>query len=335
MVDVLNQAEIDQLLSAIASGDSSVEVDSGGSRAVKTYNFKRPNKFNKDQLRAVQMLHETFARHLTSALSTMTRSMVSADVANVEQVTYEEFVHSVVAPTTLGILDIEPFHGKAMLEINQHLIFALIDRMLGGRGDPLEKNRDTTEMEKVIIDRVIVRVLDVLDESWRTIHDEVEFKLTGRESNPFFVQIAPKTDMVLLVNVKVQVGNVDGRVNLCIPFLHIEPVIDKFNPQQWFITKDKALPEEDRDKLRKRISHVSVGVTAELGETSLTLSDISGLAPGDVINMGKPLTEAGIMRVGPIPKFAVTFGTVGGRLSAQILEVLPPEEMRIENDELV
>lgn len=333
MVDVLNQSEIDQLLSAIASGDSSVEADPGSTRPVKAYNFKRPNKFNKDQLRAVQMLHETFARHLTSALSTMTRSMVSAEVANVEQVTYEEFVHSVVAPTTLGILDIEPFHGKAMLEINQHLIFALIDRMLGGRGEPLERNRETTEMEKVIIDRVIVRVLDVLDESWRTIHDEVEFGLTGRESNPFFVQIAPKTDMVLLVNVKVQVGNVDGRVNLCIPFLHIEPVIDKFNPQQWFITRDEALPEEEREKLRRRVGHVKVGLTAELGETCLTLADISELAPGDVINMGKPLSEPGMMMVGPIPKFSVAFGTVEGRLSAQVLEILSPENVRDDCDQ--
>lgn len=335
MVDVLNQAEIDQLLSAIASGDSSVEADPVGARTVKTYNFKRPNKFNKDQLRAVQMLHETFARHLTSALSTMTRSMVSAEVANVEQVTYEEFVHSVVAPTTLGVLEIEPFNGRALLEVNQHLIFALIDRMLGGRGEPLERSRDTTEMEKVIIDRVIVRILDVLDESWRTIHDEIEFQLTGRESNPFFVQIAPKTDMVLLVNVNVQVGNVDGRVNLCIPFIHIEPVIDKFNPQQWFVTKDKELPEEEREKLRKRINSVGVGLTAELGETSLTLADISALEPGDVINMGKPLTEPGIMLVGPIPKFSVTFGTVEGRLSAQVLEVLPADQVREGSDEPV
>ncbi len=334
MVDVLNQSEIDQLLQAIASGDSSVDQEASSSKPVKAYNFKRPNKFNKDQLRAVQMLHETFTRHLTSTLSTMTRCMVSAEVANVEQITYEEFVHSVVAPTTLAILDIEPFGGRALLEMNQHLIFALIDRMLGGRGDPLEAVRETTEIETVVVDRVILRLLDVLEESWATIHDDVRFVLNGRESNPFFVQIAPKTDMVLLVTVRVQVGNVDGRINLCIPFLHIEPIIDKFNPQQWFITKDKSLPEEEREKLRHRVYNVRVPLTAELGETSLSVSDISELAPGDVINMGKPLTEPGIIRVGPIPKFNVAFGTVGGKLSAQILEVLAVDE-DMEGEELV
>lgn len=332
MVEVLNQSEIDQLLQAIASGDSLVDHDPSESRPVKAYNFKRPNKFNKDQLRAVQMLHEAFARHLTSTLSTMTRSMVSAEVANVEQITYAEFVHSVVSPTTLSILEIEPFSGRALLEMNQHLIFALIDRMLGGRGEPLEDVRETTEMESVVVDRVILRLLDVLEESWGTIQEGIRFKLTGRESNPFFVQIAPKADMVLLVTVRVQVGNVEGRINLCIPFLHIEPVIDRFNPQQWFITKDKTLPEEERQKLRRRIRGVRVPLTAELGETSLSLADISELAPGDVINMGKPLMEPGIIRVGPIPKFTVAFGTVGGHLSAQVLEVISQDADRDEEE---
>jgi flagellar motor switch protein FliM len=324
-VDVLNQAEIDQLISSLASGSPGVEA-SGGEKAVKVYDFRRPNKFNKDQLRAVHMLHDSFARHLTNILSTMTRSMVSAEVANVEQLPYEEFVNSVLAPTTLAILEVRPFGGKALMEIKQTLVFALIDRMLGGKGLPLEEPRECTDLERVIVDRVLDRIIGELDESWKTIKEDISFHLFGEESNPFFVQIVPKNEMVLLVTLRVQVGQIEGQLNLCLPFHCIEPVIDKFNPQEWFIARDNQYSAEGRQRLKKRIRDVKVDLTAELCDTTLTLKELAEIAEGDVINLGKPITEPGLLKVGPIPKFNVVFGNVEDRMCAKIVEILPPQE---------
>lgn len=325
MADVLNQAEIDKLLGALASGEVSASPEKT-EKAVKTYNFRRPNKFNRDQIRAVQMLHESFARYLTSALSTMTRSMVSVEVSNVEQVPYEEFVRSVLSPTTLAILDVVPLDGKAILEINQLLMFSLIDRMLGGKGLPIDSAREFTDLERVIVDRILFRILSELDDSWKTIDEGVHFKLFGKESNPFFVQIVPKAEMVLLVNIKAQVGVVEGRMNLCLPFHTLEPIMERFNPQEWFVAKDKNFSKEDRTKFTRKIQNVIVNLTAELASTTLSLEEISTLSPGDVINLGTPITEPGTMSVGPIPKFRISFGSDHeGKVCASIVDIIPPE----------
>jgi flagellar motor switch protein FliM len=272
------------------------------------------------------MLHDSFARHLTNILSTMTRSMVSAEVANVEQLPYEEFVNSVLAPTTLAILEVRPFGGKALMEVKQTLVFALIDRMLGGKGLPLEEPRECTDLERVIVDRVLDRIIGELDESWKTIKEDISFHLFGEESNPFFVQIVPKNEMVLLVTLRVQVGQIEGQLNLCLPFHCIEPVIDKFNPQEWFIARDNQYSAEGRQRLKKRIRDVKVDLTAELCDTTLTLKELAEIAEGDVINLGKPITEPGLLKVGPIPKFNVVFGNVEDRMCAKIVEILPPQE---------
>lgn len=322
-MEVLNQAEIDRLINSIASGTASVEHPTG-EKGVKVYDFRRPNKFNRDQLRAVHMLHDGFARHLTNLLSSMTRSMVSVEVANVEQIPYEEFVNSVFSPTTLAILEVRPFGGKALMEVRQSLVFALIDRMLGGQGIPLDENRECTDLERVIVDRLLKRMIGELNESWKTIQEDISFHLFGEESNPFFVQIVPKNEMVLLVNLRVQVGKIEGQLNLCFPFHCIEPVIDRFNPQEWFISRDSQQDAEGRLRIKRRIRDVKINLTAELCDTVLTLRDLSEITEGDVINLGKPITEPGIVKVGPIPKFTVVFGTKDNKMCAKILDILSP-----------
>ncbi|HPD96799.1 MAG TPA: flagellar motor switch protein FliM [Synergistales bacterium] len=324
-MDVLNQAEIDRLIGALASGEK-IEEEDVSEKAVKTYDFRRPNKFNRDQLRAVQMLHESFARHLTSKLSAMSRIMVSAEIATVEQIPYEEFMRSVIAPTTLAILDVSPYGGKSLLEVSQFLVFALLDRMLGGGGQPLNRSRDCTDLEKVVVDKVLETMVEGLNESWKAIREDFMFSVFGRESNPFFVQIVPKSEMVLLVNIKVQVGTVEGHLNLCFPYHCMEPVIDRFNPQEWFVARDKSYSDGEKEILRKRVSDVRVDLRAELCETSLTLNEISNLCEGDVINLGRPVSGSGILKVGSIPKFSVVFGTSGDRTCARISGVLPPQE---------
>lgn len=326
LVDVLNQSEIDKLLNAIASGEANAVVEEPG-KSVKVYDFRRPSKFNRDQIRAFQMLHESFGRYLTSALSAMTRSVVSVDIANVEQIPYEEFVRSVASPTTIAILEVTPLGGKAILEVSQQLIFALIERLLGGKGTPPLHVREFTDLEFAIVDKILHRVLRELDESWKTLENGLRFKLLGMESNPFFVQIAPKTEMMLLVTIRVQVGVTEGKMNLGLPYHTLEPILDKFNPQEWFLSKDKALSEEERKKLREKIENVEVPITAELCSAELTLRDIYEVSQGDVINLGVPISQPGVVRVGSIPKFSAAFGkTEKGNLAAKVLEVFYEED---------
>jgi flagellar motor switch protein FliM len=325
--DVLSQSEIDSLLSALTSG--SVDLDSmtqdAGEHKIKVYDFKRPDKFSKDQLRAIQMIHEAFARQLTTVMSTLIRSMVSAEVASVDQLAYEEFVNSLVQPTVIGILEMHPFNGNALIEINPNLVFAIIDRLLGGKGEFTGKARELTDIEKTVTERVVMRMLELLEESWSTVVD-VRFRFESMESNPFFVQICPPRDMILLVIIKLKVGDVEGMVSLCIPYFLMEPIMDKLSSQQWFVSTSRKSDESIKDNLLKTLDRVKVPMTLELGHTVLSLGDVYELEAGDVIKLDELVGSEIDVRVGNYVRFRGKPGTVDGRLAAEVTEIVNGEE---------
>lgn len=291
---------------------------------IKIYDFKRPDKFSKDQLRAIQMIHEAFARQLTTVMSTLIRSMVSAEVASVDQLAYEEFVNSLVQPTVIGTLEVYPFNGNALIEINPNLVFAIIDRLLGGKGEFSGKLRELTDIEKTVIERVLMRMLELLEESWSTVVD-VRFRLEGMESNPFFVQICPPRDMVLLVIMKIKVGEVEGMISLCIPYFLMEPIVDKLSSQQWFVSTGRKGDEGARELIEKNLNRVKVPMAMELGHTILSLADVYGLEVGDVIKLDEPFDGDMDVRVGNHVRFKAKPGTVEGRLSGEVTEVVHVE----------
>lgn len=324
--DVLSQNEIDSLLEALSSG--SVDVDamrSDEEKSVKLYDFRRPDKFSKDQLRAIQMIHESFTRQLTTTMSTMVRSMVSAEIASVDQLAYDEFIRSLVQPTVIGVLEMYPFSGNAIIEINPNLVFAIIDRMLGGRGEFTGKIRELTDIERTVVERVLMRMLELLEESWSTVVD-VRFRYENLESNPFFVQICPGTDMVLLVILKLSVGDVEGMISICIPYFLMEPIMDKLSSQQWFASTGRKADDAAMDYLKKHMEKIHIPVALELGHTVLNVSDVMQLRAGDVIKLDETLEDPLGIRVGNLVKFKALPGSVDGRYAAEISEIIPGEE---------
>jgi flagellar motor switch protein FliM len=329
--EVLSQNEIDALLSALSSGSVDLEAISESAREdkIKLYDFRRPDKFSKDQLRAIQMIHESFARQVTTALSTMVRAMVSAEVVSVDQLAYDEFVRSLVQPTTIAVLEMYPLTGNAVMELNPHLVFSIIDRMLGGKGEPLRKARELTDIERTVVERVLLRMLELLEESWSTVVD-VRFRFDSMESNPFFVQICPGTDMVLLVTLKVQVGETEGMINLCVPYIVMEPMVDKLSSQHWFASTGRKDVQGVREALKNRLNAVVVPVVLELGHSILSLQDVMQLQEGDVIRLDGTRGDPLGLRVGNRVKFYASPGTVDGAYAAKVTEVLSGEAQREE-----
>jgi flagellar motor switch protein FliM len=320
--EVMSQNEIDSLLQAISSGDDKIAtMEANEEKPLKLYDFRRPDKFSKDQMRAIQMIHESFSRSLTTSLSTMVRSMVSVEVVAVDQLAYDEFIHSLVQPTVIGILEMYPLSGNAILEINNQLTFAIIDRLLGGKGEPLRKPRDLTDIERTVVERVMMKILEHLEESWSTVVD-IRFRFETMESNPFFVQVCPGTDMVLLVTMKIQIGDVQGIMNFCIPYFVIEPLIDKLSSQQWFSSTGRKSTEGVQEILRARLNEVSVPLALELGNSVVTLGDVIQLRAGDVIRLDGTVKDNIGMRVGNRIKFMCAPGMNKKNYAAQITEVL-------------
>lgn len=329
--EVMSQSEIDALLNSISSGGDEFEPPKE-EKPLKLYDFKRPDKFSKDQLRAIQMIHESFARSLTTSLSSMVRSMVSVEVVAVDQLAYDEFIHSLVQPTVIGILEMYPLSGNAIMELGNLLTFAIIDRLLGGKGEPLRKPRDLTDIEQTVIERVMMKALEHLEEAWSTVVD-IRFRFEQMESNPFFVQVCPGSDMVLLVTLKLHIGDVEGIMNFCIPYFVIEPLIDKLSSQQWFSSTNRKGMEGVKEALTDRLNEVSVQMALELGHSVISLGDVIQMQPGDYITLEGKVEDPLGVRVGNRVKFHARPGIHEKKYAAEITEVLGDEELPVQGEE--
>ena len=334
MPDVLSQNAIDDLLKSISSGANIEEIASKADEyaKLKIYDFKRPDKFSKDQLRAIQMIHESFARQMTTVLSTLIRSIVSAEIASVEQLAYEEFVNYMVQPTVIGLIEMHPFDGSMLIEINPALVFTIIDRMLGGRGTFAGSIRELTDIEKTVIERVIMRILELLEDSWSTVVD-VRFRFESMESNPFFVQICSPSDMVLVVIMKLRVSDVEGMVSLCFPYFLIEPIMDRLSSQQWFASTSHKQDEEVQGFLNASMRQVKMPLAMELGHTVLSLNDVYALQAGDVIKLDELKDSHIDVRVGNQVRFEARPGTLNGHMAVELTKVLTNEIPEIQADE--
>lgn len=333
MTDILSQDEIDQLLTAISSGDiqSDDYTQQAEQKKVKIYDFKRPDKFSKDQIRTVQMMHETFARLTTTALSAKLRAMVQVHVTSVDQLTYEEFIRSIPNPTTLALINMDPLKGNAILEIDPSITFTIIDRLFGGLGEHYKVNRELTDIEIAVVEGVIVHVLGNLREAWATVID-LRPRLGNIETNPQFAQIVPPNEMVMLITLETKIGENEGMMNLCIPYITIEPIIAKLSAQYWFSSIRRGESEQNKSTIQGRLEAVEVEISVEIGEVTLSFSEIMEMKKGQIIKLGNTtIRDDFTFKVGDRPKFKCRPGRVGSHLAVQIGESIEdvPDEFLI------
>ena len=341
MTEILSQDEIDALLTAVSQGEPGGEPDlgsafsqssssSGGGtptksgkekKRLKVYDFRRPDKFSKDQIRTLQMMHETFARLTTTSLSATLRTMVHVHVVSVDQLTYEEFTRSIPSPTTLGIVNMDPLKGSSVVEIDPSVTFAIIDRLFGGKGEPLKTNRELTEIELSVIEGIIVRLLGNLRESWANAID-LRPRLGNIEINPQFAQIVPPNSMVVLTTFDTKVGDVEGMMNFCIPYITIEPIISKLSAQYWYSSIRKGITTENFNLIKDQISDVRIEVVAKLSETELSYRDIASIQVGDIIRLKDTIHTDVDIFIGGSVKFRGKAGTLGKRTAIQIKEIV-------------
>ena len=288
MPEILTQEEIDSLLSAVGQGTlpqgAGPTARPSRSQNVQSYDFTRPNRVSKDQVRTLQMLHETFARNLSSAMSAYLRSLVEVRLTSVEQLTYGEFMVTVAVPSPLGIFEMAPLTGGAILEMNLQLVFPMIDRILGGAGRASIQVRDLTEIERTLVDRIFRRILVALQQAWAQF-GRFEIRLMNLETRPQFVQLTAPNEMAILATFEVRVGEQQGLMNLCLPLPMLEPVLPRLVTQRWFGRRAEAEGGLSAD-LRAHLETLSLDVRAFLGEMAVPIGELLRLAPGDVLPLG-------------------------------------------------
>ena len=329
MNEVLSQDEIDQLLQAISTGESEADEFKPvtDTRRIKIYDFRRPDKFSKEQIRTVSNMHETFARLTTTSLSAQLRTLVHVHVASVDQLTYEEFIRSIPTPTTLAVINMDPLKGNAVLEIAPEITFIIIDRLFGGSGDTGGKvNRDLTDIEQSVMEGIIVRILANMREAWTQVID-LRPRLQQIETNPQFAQIVPPSEMVILVTLEIKIGEEAGMMNICIPYITIEPIVSKLSSSFWFSSVRRSSTTQYLGTLKEKLADVEMELVADIGSINVPIRDVLSLRTGDVIRhntikVGEPLT----LSVGSKKKFYCQPGVVGKKVAVQIIEKIDEQE---------
>jgi flagellar motor switch protein FliM len=332
MSQVLDQAEIDALLESTGpnadDGPASEtgQADRPGSapagtrraaRSVPTYDFKRPERVSKDQIRAISAIHEVFSRDLGPVLSGLLRTIVDVRVVGVEQLTYNEFLQTLPDPTCLMILQAPPLERQMCLEISPLIVFPVIDRLLGGDNSNLfVPQRPLTMIEWRLVGRIADRTLEHLSEAWRALGG-AHFQVVGTESSPQLVHIATPTDVVVLIAFEIRLGQTTGTMSLCVPFNAIEPALNRLTSRSRFANPTPATDSQQK-RLVRNVVKSPVNLTAYLGQTTIRLSELRELRPGDLIPLEKRIDRDLILRVGGRNKFAGKVGQFRGHRALRI-----------------
>lgn len=318
MAKILSQEEVDALLRSHAKGSAkpgaapaaaaTVEKSAPAQKAKKAqpqkkvslYNFRRPDRVSREQMRTLHFMHDRFARNFSSSLSAYLRSITEVNLVSVEQLSYQEFLLSVPDPTCFNAIAIRPLEGAFALEVNPQLVFPIIDKMLGGPGEPLKQMRTMTDIEQSIFDGVLKLALEDLREAWRGIID-LDFKIQARETSPQLIQIVAPNEVVILVVFEVKMGAVVGMINLAIPSIILEPVATKFDQEMYTGYKKSSTFEEAR-LLMESVKRCDMAVAAEIRGTSLRLRDVLALQKGDVVPLTRRFDAVLDLTVDGIPR---------------------------------
>ena len=325
MADVMSQEEIDRLLNQISSGEFDVdEMKNQPEKQVKNYDFARPAKFSKEHLRTLEIIFEHYGRLLSTELPAYLRKNVQVDVMNSEVVIYSEFSNALSNPVLLGVVNFSPLKGNIIIELGANLGFAIIDRLLGGVGNSLERNREFSEIELSILERIFSICVNILREPWKSVVN-LNPRLERIETNSQFAQIISPSETIAIVTISIKIGDVSGLMNICLPFTCMEPVMDKLNTKYWFSTMQEKDDQSYQDAIESLISKALVPVKAILGKSTISVADFANLQLGDVIKLKRDVDDELEIYVGDIKKFSALPGSYNDNYAVRITEVIREE----------
>lgn len=326
MGDVLSQNEIDALLNALSSGELDVdEIKESGEKQVKDYDFARPSKFSKEHLRTLEIIFEHYGRLLSTNLPVYLRKNVQIEVMNSEAVTYQEFSNALSNPVLLGIVNFAPLQGSIIIEMATNLGYAMVDRMLGGKGEALEKVREYSEIELLILERIFIVCVNLLHEPWQNVV-EIHPRLERIETNSQYAQIISPSEMIAIITISVKIGDVEGLMNVCLPYITVEDVIDKLNTKYWYANMQQYDETDYADAIEVLIRKAQIPLKAVLGSSTISVSDFSTLQVGDIIRLDRDAEEELEVYVGNIKKFTALPGVSGDNYAVRVTQVIREEQ---------
>jgi len=332
MADILSQEEIDALLEVVEEEDIAPDElekasDILDNRQITLYDFKRPNRVSKEQLRSIRAIHDKMARSLASDISSLMRSIVEIQLHSVDQMTYGEFLMSLPSPTSFNVFSLKPLDGKGVIELNPSIVFPMIDRLLGGNGAPFETTREFTDIELNLLDQILKVVTQNMKEVWSPIMDLYPI-IEAKESSPNVVQIVAQNEIVIMVIMEIIIGQTSGMMNICYPVITIESLLPRLANRDLMLNETSGRKSRNKE-LRALLRGAKIELEAVLGYAELNMKQVLDLEVGDIIKLNRPADDTVIVKVDGREKFIADFGIRRYRRSIKIKEIL-----RTEHDEI-
>jgi flagellar motor switch protein FliM len=326
MGDILSQAEIDALLQQLSGGDADAVVTPiTSTKEAHIYDFALPSKFNREQLRTLENIFDNFARSASSFLTGYLRTTTNLEVAQAEQIMYRDFNVALANPVVLAMVEMQPLKGTIIIEISNNIGYAIIDRILGGPGFGLKKMRDFSEIEKILLERVVLQILTFLPEPFENVL-QIRPRLEKLETNAQFAQIINPTEMVAFVMLNIKIGSSEGTVSFCLPHLVLEPIMDKLYTKFWYMHHEEDNKGVYRERLEAELETARVPVSVIVGRTTIMVSDFINLQKDDIIQLDSYVDSDFHVMIGNLLKFQAKPGISRGRNAVQITSLIAKEE---------
>src|ERR1051326_3995818 len=329
MGKTLSQWEIDALLNTISTDDSTAGVtgNSGSTsmpdRSIKLYDFRRPDKFSKEHIRAIQNIHETFARVTASSLSSYLRAPTTVSLSSIEQVVYDEYIHQLANPTLVNLVELQPLSGRIVVEMNMNIGLAMLDRMMGGAGQVTMRRGELTDIEMALLRSLGATISAGLRDGWTAVAD-LQPVLVETVLNADVVQAALPGDIAALLLFEIHTLGMSGTISICVPHPVIEPLMDRLNTQAWFSSSSRKNGcENHRNRLAEPIRDARLPITVELGSTTVTLGELMDIREDDVIRLDRSQEAELPIRAGKRARFVGRPGTLGGNRAVQVTGIPP------------
>jgi flagellar motor switch protein FliM len=288
-------------------------------RAPVRYDFRRPNKFNRDHVRALQIANETFARQWTTLLSTSLRAVSQVSVRKIEQLTYDEYVRDIPNPSYLAVLALRPLAGTSLLHLPLPVVMASVDRLVGGPGSAKQPRRAVTEIEASLLRSLTGRILRELAYGFESL-TQIDPQLVHQESNPQFAQIAGASDMVVVIEFDVRMASTGGVASLCIPFSSLQPVLDELTTNALEAGRQSVDPIGLRRSLEERLNEAPLPVSVRFNQVTLSAAEVVALTPGDLVALHHHVDAPLDVAVSGVSRFQGRAGRRGKRLACLVLE---------------
>ena len=330
MADILSQEEIDALLEVVDEEESTdISADEIiDQRQIILYDFKRPNRVSKEQLRAVKGIHDKMARNLSSQISAIMRSIVEIQLHSVDQMTYGEFLMSLPSPTSFNVFSMKPLDGSGVIEINPSIAFPMIDRLLGGKGEGFDTSRELTDIELNLLDAILRIITQKLRAAWEPITDMYP-NIETKESSPNVVQIVSQNEIVIMVVMELIVGNSSGMINICYPVIYLESILPKLANRDIMLGSSNTKKSRNKE-LNVLIKRADINVEAILGRTTLSVKELLDLKKDDIIRLDRSADDTAIISVDKKDMFIGDIGIHRFRKSVKISDFVKSDKDEIK-----